>query len=386
MNPSNKLTTEQFIAKAKAIHGDKFDYSKTEYVNNITKVCVICREHGESWMRPNQHLVGFGCPKCGYENRKKTECVPRDIFIAKLKSIHGDKYDYSKTIYNGQRNPITFNCPIHGEITMNAGNHLQGHGCPKCGIDERARKQLSTKERFIERAKVIHHNKYDYSKVEYVNNRTKVCIICPEHGEFWQEPNNHLQGSECPKCGYLKTKNNGDCKGLNDVYCQANSICYRRWQSILERTSPLYNRKAYENVKVCEEWLTFSNFKKWFDENYVEGFAIDKDLLSLPNNKIYSPQTCCFIPRIINNAIKKYPTDKQIGIYLISDGRYRVVLSAYSKQTLVGYFNSLEDAQLAYKLAKEKYIKELAIKYFKEGKITERVYYALLKYQVEFLD
>lgn len=133
---------------------------------------------------------------------------------------------------------------------------------------------------------------------------------------------------------------------------------------------------------MCKEWLTFSNFKRWFDENYIEGFAIDKDLLSLPGSKIYSPQTCCFLPRIINNAIKKFKTDKQIGIKHCSNGCYRVVLSAHAKQTLVGYYNSLEEARLAYKFAKKQYFKELAEKYFQEGKISERVYNALLEYEV----
>lgn len=113
----------------------------------------------------------------------------------------------------------------------------------------------------------------------------------------------------------------------------------------------------------------------------MEGFAIDKDLLSPSDNKIYSPQTCCFLPRIINNAIKECPTDKPIGIRSWAKGRYRVVLSAYAKQTLVGYYYSFEEAQLAYKSAKKQYIKELAEKYFNEGKINERVYNALLKYE-----
>lgn len=301
MNPQNKLTTEQFVAKAKSIHGNKFDYSKTEYVNNQTKVCIICPTHGESWILPRQHLIGFGCRKCGYEGRKKTKCKPTEDFIAALKKVHGNKYDYSKTTYRGQKNPITFVCPKHGTITMNAGNHLCGHGCPKCGIEQRAKSQLSTTEDFIKKATQVHHGKYDYSKSVYQGTKTKLCIICPEHGEFWQYPSNHLKGVGCPRCGYLRTKNKVNGLGVYDVDYVAKSKCYRKWKSILERTSPTYSRKAYENVNICEKWLTFSNFKRWFDENYVEGFAIDKDLLSTPDNKVYSPQTCCFLPRIINN-------------------------------------------------------------------------------------
>lgn len=382
MNPQNKLTTEQFVAKAKAIHGDKFDYSKTVYVNNATKVCIICPTHGESRITPYQHLIGYGCRKCGYEKRRKTQPKSTESFIASAKAVHGDLYDYSKTVYRGHNHRITFICPIHGEVSVIAHNHLQGHGCPKCGIARRAKLKLSTTESFVKRATKVHHGKYDYSKAIYKGAKTKVCIICPEHGEFWQEPSNHLKGVECPKCGYLKTKNRHGALGINDLELHVTSVCYRKWHSILERTAPSYNRSTYEHVGICDEWLILSNFKKWFDENYVEGSAIDKDLLSSPDNKIYSPRTCCFLPRIINNAIKKFPTDKPIGIRDWSNGRYRVVISAHAKQTLIGYYDSLEDAQLAYKLAKKQYIKELAEKYFKEGKITERVYNALLKYEV----
>ena len=108
MNPSNKLTTEQFISKAKSIHGDKFDYSKTKYVNSETKVCITCPTHGESWILPKQHLIGFGCRRCGYENRKKSKCKPTEVFIESAKKVHGDFYDYSITIYRGQKKPITF--------------------------------------------------------------------------------------------------------------------------------------------------------------------------------------------------------------------------------------------------------------------------------------
>lgn len=382
MNPQNKLTTEQFVAKAKAIHGDKFDYSKTTYVNGETKVRIVCPIHGESLILPRQHLIGFGCRKCGYDARKKKQPNSTESFVEAAKAVYGDKYDYSKTFYIGRKKKVSFICPEHGEVSVIAGNHLRGHGCPKCGIARRAKLNLSTTESFVKRATEVHHGKYNYSKSVYKGLKGKIYIICPEHGGFWQNAGNHLNGVECPRCGYLRTKNKVNGLGVNDVDYIAKSKCYRKWKSILERTSPSYRYKAYENVSICEEWLIFSNFKQWFDENYIEGFAIDKDLLSPCDNKIYSPQTCCFLPRIINNVIKEYPTDKPIGIRPSGYGRYRVKLSAYAKQTIVGYYDSFEEAQLAYKSAKKQYVNELAEKYFKEGKINERVYNALLKFEV----
>lgn len=87
-------------------------------------------------------------------------------------------------------------CPKHGEFWQTPSGHLSGKGCPKCYKESRS----STTEEFINKAREIHGNKYDYSKVNYVNAYTKVCIICPKHGEFWQIPANHLNGHGCPNC------------------------------------------------------------------------------------------------------------------------------------------------------------------------------------------
>ena len=108
-----------FIEDANRVHNDKYDYSKVEYVNNKVEVCIICKEHGEFWQRPDRHLQGQGCPICRY-----------------IKSANSNR---------------------------------------------------KGKEEFIKEATSIHGDKYDYSKVEYVNNKTKVCIICPKHGEFFQQ-------------------------------------------------------------------------------------------------------------------------------------------------------------------------------------------------------
>lgn len=184
-----KLTTEEFIKKAKEIHGDKYDYSKTIYINRRTKVCIICPEHGEFWQTANNHLGSNGCPICSGHKKRNTE-----KFIKDAKEIHGDKYDYSKTKFIGLKTKVCIICPKHGEFWQTAANHLKGCGCPIC-----INKQGNTIS-FIEKAKEAHGNKYDYSKVEYKNNSTKVCIICPKHGEFWQTPANHLSGGGCPKC------------------------------------------------------------------------------------------------------------------------------------------------------------------------------------------
>ena len=91
-------------------------------------------------------------------------------------------------------------CPEHGEFWQKLNDHTNGQGCPKCRNEATGERCRLSKEEFIKKANEIHKGKYNYDKVEYKNRMTKVCIICPEHGEFKQTPNDHIQGCGCPKC------------------------------------------------------------------------------------------------------------------------------------------------------------------------------------------
>jgi hypothetical protein len=193
-----KLTTEEFIEKAKEVHGDKYDYSKVEYKNRDTKVCIICKKegHGEFYQRPGDHLKGSGCPNCkritlGNRNRKSLR-----KFIRDAREVHGDRYNYSKVDYKNGSTEVCIICPEHGEFYRIANYHLiSSGGCPSCSS------RVNTTLGFIEVAKKIHGDKYDYSKVEYKGANDKVCIVCPHHGEFYQISGDHIKGSGCPKCG-----------------------------------------------------------------------------------------------------------------------------------------------------------------------------------------
>ena len=205
-----KLTTEEFIEKARQIHGWKYTYSKVDYENSKTNVCIICPEHGEFLQKPREHLNGCGCPKCG-----GTKKLTTDEFIQKGKDIHEDKYDYLKVNYIDAHKKVCIICHRkdkygneHGEFWQRPNEHLNGCGCPKCGHDKTNIKQTFTTDDFVQKAREVHRDKYDYSKVNYVNSQTKVCIICPKHGEFWQIPNQHLKGRGCLRCknSYLENE------------------------------------------------------------------------------------------------------------------------------------------------------------------------------------
>lgn len=333
-----KKKTMDFIKELKEIYGDKYDYSKVEYINNKTKVCIICPKHGEFWQTPSHLLHGISCTKCSnnyrptkdellmilkkkyptydfnLSNYKKTKdviCVidenkcehfvsiptllkknwkrghvtstsyliyklrekfrddydyslvkfinretpiklinnnTREIvehpyyyffqankvvekiktkntsesIIDKIKEVYGDKYDYSKVKYANPNTKITIICPIHGEFEIYPYNFLKGNGCPKCRKEEINKISSLGIENFLQKAREVHGDKYDYSKVEYVNNRTKVCIICPTHGEFWQTPSEHLQNHGCPVCKQSKLE-----KAMR-LFLQKNNIVFEQ--------------------------------------------------------------------------------------------------------------------------------------------------------------
>ena len=202
------MTLDGFIKKAKEVHGDKYDYSKVEYKNSKTKVCIICPIHGEFFQTPYNHLKGFGCSKCGHEKTSSAKTSNTSTFIEKAMSVHNDKYDYSKVNYVKSNEKVCIICPRHGEFWQTPNKHLSGNGCPKCARETLWNKRgRVTTENFIEKAKKVHGDKYDYSKTNYINTKTKVCIICPEHGEFWQNPSTHLSGGGCWKCGLQRISN-----------------------------------------------------------------------------------------------------------------------------------------------------------------------------------
>ena len=194
------MDTEDFIKKARKIHGGKYDYSRVKYINNRTKVEIICPIHGSFWQRPLNHLMGHGCKKCGELSRSESRRLTKEEFIEKAKKIHKNKYDYSNVDFVDLKTEVEIICPEHGSFKQTPHNHLMGHGCGECGKLSSFRSKSSTKENFIKKARVVHGEKYDYSRVKYINNRIEVEIICPKHGPFKQRPRNHLSGKGCPGC------------------------------------------------------------------------------------------------------------------------------------------------------------------------------------------
>ena len=311
---SQKLTTEEFIKRAREVHGDKYDYSKVEYVNSTTKVCIICPEHGEFWQKPGSHMKGHGCARCAsdanaakmriwteekcheeasrYKDmksfrtqsedaynaalkhhwlknytwlsykidvskpKKKRQSYTQEEIIKKLRSIFGDRYSYEKVEYKAMKVPITLVCHErdadgveHGEFSMRPDNIFSSNqACPKCYDARRSRLQRKPVEMFVEEATKIHGGLYEYHKVEYVNGKTKVCIVCPIHGDFWQTPTNHLKGKGCPYCS-------GNAKKWNEENCELEAHKYEYVFDFRTKASGAYNKARSNGWLKNYTWL-----------------------------------------------------------------------------------------------------------------------------------
>ena len=186
--------TLEFIEKAKKVHGDRYGYDSVDYINNYTKVAIFCERHGIFMQIPNNHLGGSDCRKCAHT-------ITTEEFIIKVNKVHNNKYSYLDTVFNGTKEKVEVTCNAHGNFTQKAQSHLRGVGCPKCANESISKKLMFTNEDFVEKAKEIHGDKYDYSEVEYKGTNTRVKLFCSKHGQFLQSPNSHLIGHGCMKCG-----------------------------------------------------------------------------------------------------------------------------------------------------------------------------------------
>jgi hypothetical protein len=224
---SNKISDQSlhpknfFITKAINLHGDKYDYSAVVYKNQYDNVYIRCKKHDLTFKQtPKNHLNGQGCPECAKITRSEKMTFSYEDFVTKSVRIHGDRYDYSKVNYSGNNKDVEIICKEHGSFLQKPCVHWMPCGCPKCAsllIGELTRKST---EQFIQEAKGVHGDKYDYTLVNYYKAVDKVEIICPEHGIFLQTPIGHITGRGCHKCartgfnpvkrGNVYVLNNGD--------------------------------------------------------------------------------------------------------------------------------------------------------------------------------
>jgi len=182
-----RKTTEQFIIDANFVHDSKYKYPD-DYLGSHKPIRIICPEHGEFFLKPYMHTNGCGCPFCA-KPKKKTH----EEYVKQASDKHENKYKYVG-LYTGANNKIEIECPTHGTFLQTASDHLRGHGCDECGGTKK-----KTHEEFLIDAREEHGDKYEYPE-EYKGSEIKIKIICPEHGPFYQAPSKHTFGEGCSQC------------------------------------------------------------------------------------------------------------------------------------------------------------------------------------------
>jgi hypothetical protein len=259
---TQKLNTEEFIIRAKEVHGDRYNYSESIYINSRIPITIICQIHGIFNQKMSAHLKTGGCKKCGIENKSEARKLTNEEFLSRLpkdrdytimseykgftykvrvedkygeyemtpksliegslptivsavdkteyiinrsKEIHNNFYDYSLVKYDKEEK-ITIICKEHGQFKQHFSQHFLGAGCRKCMLSKRKKSIDVRLNNFIEKARLIHNNTYDYTKSNYINEENKTTIICPIHGEYTQDLSTHLSGKGCYLCGRNKTE------------------------------------------------------------------------------------------------------------------------------------------------------------------------------------
>jgi len=275
-----KLTTEQFVERAKNTHGDCYDYSNTIVDGMSKKIIITCPNHGDFDQWPSDHLRGSGCRICS-GNKK----ITTGEFIKRAKSIHGNKYDYSNVEYKNLKTKVNIICGDHGMFTQTPSDHLHGgYGCPTCG----GTKKVTTDD-FIQRAQDKHNNKYQYDNINLVNMHSKVNIECDIHGEFIQRAADHLNGSGCPKCSF-------EHSGVyNETYFKKNPT---------RKLSPatFYVVDGYiDKLEFCKIGITTETIKQRFS-----GKCEISDVLEIKTSLYNAWLLECVILRQLNDSRFRY--------------------------------------------------------------------------------
>lgn len=195
-----RFDSAEILRRARAMHGERYEYLEVRCASLVDPLRIRCSEHGEFSQRAGDHIRGKGCPVCGRRKADANRTLSNDTFLARALKVHGDRYDYSDTVYRGAHQYVTIRCREHGPFRQKANNHWHGNGCPACRDTASRERHAWGPSEFLERARVAHGTRYDLSRARYVNAWTKILASCGEHGDFEQYPAHLVRGVGCPGC------------------------------------------------------------------------------------------------------------------------------------------------------------------------------------------
>lgn len=335
-NNYRKITFDDFVRRSNIVHNNKYKYIESEIKNANSVVDIICDKHGVFKQRISVHMHrGSGCKLCNKRSINKEiklKTYNTEWFVCRAISVHGDKYSYINTVYNGSDKDITILCDRHGSFKQIARDHLKGCGCPKCSLEKLSYDNRRTLEEFITESNNIHYKRYDYSLVDYKNQYTPVTIICKDHGEFQQTPKHHLRGQGCSLCNissghngllnFIKSKYHGkilvnDRNALNgleiDIYLpdinlgfEFNGLYYHSFNR-LETTREIYRHADKLDISGIRIIQIFEN--EWLEKrNIIESMICHYLGLSY---KIYARN--CIVSELTSNDFMRCINDWHIA-------------------------------------------------------------------------
>jgi len=269
---SKKLTTEQFIKKALAVHKNKYDYSEVDYINAKEKVKIKCKKHGMFLQNPSSHLAGSGCRKCAVEIQHNKQKHSHKQFVEKLFTINKDLKVISK--YKGIGKTIIVRDQYGIDYHSFPNNLLKGK-TPSIVT------ALDKDKTFKVKASIAHNNKYTYTKAIYIKDNVNIIITCPIHGDFNQTPSNHLNGRGCKKCnrnyGYRRSYWVNFCNNKKDSKPRVYLIrCYNDEENFIKIgiTTKEINQRFHNNYKFPYK---FEIIKEYFNTP-VNTWNLEKEL------------------------------------------------------------------------------------------------------------
>ena len=274
------------VSKFNKVHNNYYTYDNFEWVGKVSDYGVFtCPTHGDFKQIINNHLRGLGCFKC-FGSEKLTE----DVVLKRCIASRGDKYDYSNLKYEQKGNMITICCRNHGEFTTNFYSHTKGVDCKLC-VKELSSSRVLPTELFIEKAKNVHGDFYDYGKTDYSGAKELVIVTCKIHGDFEQVANYHLTGNGCQVCGLQKT---GFTKTAYTKACKSGSSVYilklKKDDECFYKIGISKNIKNRINGIVCESgYLVECVYSEFFKDSSVT-FDVEKILHNKFREFKYKPE------------------------------------------------------------------------------------------------
>lgn len=307
------LAYGKFLIQFKDIF-EKYDINPTYEEWKANKIPYICPKHGATIIKKYQLAKGFVCPKCGDERGYAKRTKTTEQFIQEAKAVHGDKYNYDKTVYNGARNYLIITCPKHGDFMQVAGCHLAGNGCDKCACTERGLEGRLPSSEYLARAIKIHGDKYDLSELNYIKSTEPVYPICRIHGKFSIIPASFLRGGGCPLCsgniGGYSRKEAGllyIVRWFNDkiqyIKFGVTNLTAEARQKVIKATSSLdfeiLNYYQFEDGSI--PWELEKRCKSELDTNICP-----VDLMRKGHTETISYKDLPKLQQLVNNYIKEY--------------------------------------------------------------------------------